>query len=350
MKVSDGETGSELKALATKTLVVASILILCWLTWQLRELLMLVFGAVLVSVVLRMIARPVHHRFGIGEGWALGVAVLLLFGILAIAMWLFGAEVAKQTSNLVELIPKAWASLQGRLEQWGLAGQVEKLTQGGTSSGFLSNVSGLVMSVGGGLTDLLLVIFGGIYIAAQPGLYRKGLLKLIPAGRRPLIGDALDDSGRALQLWLKGRLVSMTFVAILTGIGLAIIGVPSALTLALLAGLLEFIPFVGPILSAVPAVLLALASSPTSAFWVALLFLLIQQLEGNVIEPLVQQRAVELPPALLLFAIVAATLIFGTIGILLGAPLLVVLYVLVKRLYVREVLDTETPIPGEDPA
>lgn len=346
--MADGDRASELKMLAAKTLVVAAILILCWLAWQLRELLMLVFGAVLVSVVLRMIAQPIHRRFGIGEGWALGAAVMLVFGILAVALWLFGAEVARQTSNLVDLIPKAWASLQGRLEQWGLSGQVERLTQGGASSSVLSNVSGLVMSVGSGLTDLLLVVFGGIYIAAQPGLYRKGLLKLLPATRRPLIGEAMDDSGRALQLWLKGRLVSMTFVAILTFVGLTIIGVPSALTLALLAGLLEFIPFIGPILSAVPAVLLALASNPTTAMWVALLFLIIQQLEGNVIEPLVQQRAVELPPALLLFAIVAATLVFGTIGILLGAPLLVVLYVLVKRLWVRETLHTDTPIPGEE--
>lgn len=345
--MSDGVQAKELKVLAAKTLVVATILILCWLSWQLREMLMLVFGAVLVSVVLRMIAGPIRHRFGIGEGWALATAVLLVFGVLAIAMWLFGAEVAKQTSNLADLIPKAWASLQGRLEQWGLGGQLERLSQGGASSGLLSNVSGLVMSVGGGLTDLLLVIFGGIYIAAQPGLYRRGLLKMIPAAQRPLATEAMDDSGRALQLWLKGRLVSMTFVAILTGVGLTIIGVPSALTLALLAGLLEFIPFIGPILSAVPAILLALASSPTTALWVALLFLLIQQLEGNVIEPLVQQRAVELPPALLLFSIVAATLIFGTVGILLGAPLLVVVYVLVKRLWVREALHTDTPIPGE---
>ncbi len=348
--MADTNRTAELKLLATKTLVVAAILILCWLAWQLRELLMLVFGAVLVSVVLRMIARPIHHRFGIGEGWSLGAAVLLVFGVLAMALWLFGAEVAQQTSNLADLIPKAWASLQGRLEQWGLSGQVERLMQGGTSSSVLSNVSGLVMSVGSGLTDLVLVIFGGIYVAAQPGLYRKGLLKLIPAGKRPLMDETLHDSGRALQLWLKGRLVSMTFVAILTGVGLTIIGVPSALTLALLAGLLEFIPFIGPILSAVPAVLLALASSPTSALWVALLFLIIQQLEGNLIEPLVQQRAVELPPALLLFAIVAATLVFGTIGILLGAPLLVVVYVMVKRLYVREALGTDTPIPGEEAA
>lgn len=338
----------DLKRLAARTLVVASVLILLWLGWQLRELLMLVFGAVLVSVVLRMIAAPIHRRLGIGEGWALGVAVLLLFGLLALALWMFGAEVARQTSTLVDLIPRAWESFQGRLEQWGLSGQVERLMQGGSSSGVLSNVSGFVMSLGGGLTDTLLVIFGGIYIAAQPGLYRTGLLKLLPAGKRPLIGEALEDSGRALQLWLKGRVVSMVFVAILTGIGLTIIGVPSALTLALVAGLLEFIPFIGPILSAVPAVLLALAQSPTTALYVALLFLLIQQLEGNLIEPLVQQRAVELPPALLLFAIVAATLVFGTVGILLGAPLLVVLYVLVKRLYVRETLRTETPIPGED--
>ena len=139
----------------------------------------------------------------------------------------------------------------------------------------------------------------------------------------------------------------MLVVGILSWLGLLIIGVPSALALGLLAALLEFIPFIGPIVSAIPAILLAFAESPEQAIWTAMLFLAIQQFEGNVLEPMVQQRAVDLPPALLLFALVAGGLIFGIVGVILAAPFTVVVFVMVKRLYVQEALNTPTPLPGE---
>jgi predicted PurR-regulated permease PerM len=192
------------------------------------------------------------------------------------------------------------------------------------------------------------VIVGGIFMAARPGLYRRGLIKLVPEGGRDNAALALEDSWKALRLWLFGRLVSMVLVGLLTGLGLWWIGIPAALTLGIVAALLEFVPFLGPILAAIPAILLALAVDPTLFLWVVGLFLVIQQIEGNIIAPLVQQQAVELPPALLLFSLVAAGLVFGIVGILFAEPLTVVLFVLVKRLYVREALNTPTPIPGED--
>ena len=214
--------------------------------------------------------------------------------------------------------------------------------------GVMSNMSAIATSVGAALADTLLVLFGGIYLAARPDFYRSGIIKLVPQSGRALTAEALDDSGRALRLWLLGRLVSMTVVGILTGFGLWLIGVPSALTLGLLSALLEFIPFIGPIIASVPAILLALLIGPEEALWTAGLYLIVQQIEGNLLEPLVQQRAVELPPALLLFSLVAGGLLFGMVGIIFAAPLLVVTYVLVKRLYVREALNTKTPIPGEE--
>jgi len=140
----------------------------------------------------------------------------------------------------------------------------------------------------------------------------------------------------------------MVVVGLLTGSGLWLLGVPSAFTLGLLAGLLEFIPFAGPLLAAVPGVLLALAVSPDLAVWVALLYFGVQQFEGYVLTPLVQQYAVDLPGVVLLFSLLGFGALFGTLGVILAAPLSVVTYVLVKRLYVIEALHTPTPIPGED--
>jgi len=319
------------------------------LLWALRSLVILVFGAVLVAVILNLIGAPLRRRAGLPDWAALLAAVTVAVGVLALAITLFGAETVRQASSLQETIPAAWAAIQQRLEPYGLAGPLRDTLAAVQSSGggILSSVGRIAISVGNGIADALLVIVGGIYLAAQPNLYLRGIVKLFPADARPRVEQALEDSWNGLRLWLRGRLVSMTLVGTLTGIGLSMIGIPGAMALAVLAFILEFIPFIGPVIAAVPAILLALAFDPAKALWVALLYVGIQQLEGNVIEPLVQQRAVEMPPALLLFAVVAGAVIFGAPGILFAAPLTVVLFVMVKRLYVREALGTPTEIPGE---
>ena len=333
-------------------LVIALIVIgIALLMWNLRGLFLLVFGSVLVSVILNIVAEPIRRRLGLPPWAALTAAVLIVVGIVVGAFWTFGAQAVLQAEALSEQIPAAWRALEVRLDAWGLGESVREWTASlGSGGGVVANIGNLAVSVGNGIADTLLVVVGGIYLASQPELYRVGIIKLVPQGGRGLAADALDASGRALRLWLLGRLVSMAVVGLLTWIGLAAIGVPSALALALLAALLEFVPFIGPIVSAVPAVLLAFAESPQTAIWTALLFLAIQQFEGNVLEPLVQQRAVDLPPALLLFALVAGGLIFGLVGVILAAPLTVVLYVMVKRLYVQEALHTATKLPGEEQA
>jgi predicted PurR-regulated permease PerM len=153
-----------------------------------------------------------------------------------------------------------------------------------------------------------------------------------------VVNAAIGQSGDALRLWLKGQLVSMVVVGVLTGLGLWLIGVPSAAALGLLAGLLEFVPLAGPVIAAIPTLLLALSVGPNTALWAAGLMLVIQQIEGNVIQPLVQRYAVQLPPALFLFALLGFAAMFGAFGIILAAPLTVVVYSLIRRLYVQEAL------------
>lgn len=332
-----------------RLIIALAIVGLALFLWQLRGLLILLFGAVLVAVILRVIANPIERRFRIPDGIALLISVLILLAVFGIAFWLFGRQVIAQADALSDAIPKAWQAVQERLAAIGLEEPLRQWRQGlQDGDGVVSNLGGVAMSIGNGIADTLLVIVGGIFMASNPDLYRRGIIKLVPQNGRELAAHAFDDSWKALRLWLFGRLVSMILVGLLTGIGLWWIGIPGALTLGIVAALLEFVPFIGPILAAIPAIVLALAVDPTLAFWVAGLFLVIQQIEGNIIAPLVQQRAVTLPPALLLFSLVAAGLIFGIVGILFAEPLTVVIYVLVKRLYVREALHTETPIPGED--
>lgn len=337
------------RAFIERLVIAIAVIGLALLLYSLRGVLILVFGAALVAVILSLIANPLRTRFRFPDWAALLSAILIVLGVFVLAFWLFGAETARQASALRATIPEAWTAIQQRLEPLGLAEPLRQGLSGAQSGGggVLTNVGHFVMTVGGGIADTLLVIVGGIYLAAQPRLYRRGLLKLFPAGSRDRIDQALDDCWKALRLWLAGRLISMTFIGLLTGIGLWLIGIPGALALGIVAFILEFVPFVGPIIAAVPALILALAFDPVKALWVGALYLGIQQLEGNVIEPIVQQRAVDLPPALLLFAIVAGAVVFGPTGVIFAAPLTVVLFVLVKRLYVREALGTATEMPGE---
>ena len=328
-----------------RLVIAIAIVAFALLLWTLRSLFMLVFGALLVAVILNVIATPLHARFRLPQRVTLLASVLILAGLFGASAWIFGAEVAQQSDAIRNALPAAGEAFEARLDAWALGDSLREWTQSLWSG---ANIGTLAAMVSNTVGAALLMLVAGIYLAARPNLYRTGIIKLVPKGGRELAGEAIDDTARALRLWLLGRIVSMVAVGFLTWLGLTVIGVPSALTLGLLAGLLEFVPYVGPIASAVPAVLLAFAQSPDMALLTALLFFLIQQFEGYVLEPLVQQHAVDLPPALLLFALVAGGLVFGVIGVLFAEPLTVMLFVLVKRLYVREALGTATSIPGEE--
>lgn len=331
-----------------RTLIVLGLAALAFVAWQLRSTLMMVFAAVVVATLVRSLADLIRRFIPVPPALGLALAVFLIVAVVAGSLVLFGAQIASQTETLRRAVPLAWESLQDRLSAYGLT--LPKQARGGSGEGFVTGAMSFLMSVGGGLTDALLIVVGGIFLAGQPRFYEAGVIKLVPEGRREIVSTSFDDSARALRLWLKAQLVAMVLVGVLTWFGLWLVGVPSSLALGFLAGLLEFVPYAGPVLSAIPAILVALTVSPQLALWTSGLYLLVHFVEGYVIQPVIQQWAVELPGFVLLFALLAAGVLFGPIGVLFAAPLTVVLYVMVKRLYVQEALDTPTPIPGEGKA
>jgi predicted PurR-regulated permease PerM len=211
----------------------------------------------------------------------------------------------------------------------------------------MSNIGKYAFAVGGAITNLVLVVIAGVFLASEPRLYRRGFLKLFPEDRHEAMAHAFDNTARALHLWLLGQLASMLIIGAFTWLGLWLVGVPSALMLGVIAGLAEFVPLLGPIFSAVPGLLLALLISPETALWALVVYVGIQQIESNLITPLVERRAVSLPPVVTLFGVLAMGVTFGFLGLLLSAPLTVVTYVLIKQLYVRDTLGQPTQVPGE---
>jgi predicted PurR-regulated permease PerM len=332
-----------------RTLIVLGLVALVFLAWQLRTVIVLLFGAVVVATIIRAIADPCTNRLRVPEGLAVLLAVLVIVVLVGGVGWMLGNQIAAQTETLADTLPTAFRTVDGWLANLGLAHPIQswlaELHQHGGA--LVSRFSTWLSDASTGLANLLIVFFGGIFLAAEPRFYRTGVIKLVPPHRRALVADAMRDSENALRLWLRGQLAAMLVIGVMTGAGLWLLGVESWLVLGILAGFLEFIPFAGPILSAIPAILIALVQSPELALWTALMYVFVQHAEAYLIQPLIQQYAVEVPAVVLLFALLAFAVLFGIIGVIFAAPLTVVCYVLVKRLNIVEALETPTPIPGE---
>ena len=315
---------------------------LALLLWQLRTVLVLLFGAVVTGTVIRAIAEPMTKHLRLPDGVAVLTSVLLLVAVFGGIGWLLGREIIAQTDALTQV--DDW------LGTFGLAHPFQTWFAQLHSSGgtLVSRFGSWLSTASSAAANFLIVFFGGVFLASQPRFYRTGAIKLIPEARRGVLSQALDESEHALRLWLKGELIAMLVIGAMTGAGLWLLGVQSWLVLGILAGFFEFIPFAGPILSAIPGILIALVQSPQLALWTALMYVFVQHSEAYLIQPIIQQYAVDVPAVVLLFSLLAFAVLFGPIGILFAAPLCVVSYVLVKRLYVIEALDTPTPIPGED--
>ncbi|GAB1583509.1 AI-2E family transporter [Phyllobacterium phragmitis] len=316
--------------------------------WQLSHLMLLAFGSVLVAVVLRSFADLIQSHTPLKPKGALALAIVIVAALIAAFIFLLGAQISAQVSQLFERFPElidrvenaiGISRLEERLEEY-----ARRMIDGTSLVSRITNYSSLVA---GTAANLLLLLAAGVYLAANPDLYRRGILLLAAPGVRRELADTLAALFDALRLWLLGQLLAMLFVGILTALGLWALGVPSALALGLIAGLLEFVPVIGSVLGVVPAAIVALGEGPATVAWVIGLYIVIQQVEGMVITPLVQEQTVRLPPAVTIFAIIAFGLLFGPLGVLFATPLTVVVFVLVKKLWIRDTLHEDTDLPGE---
>ena len=318
-----------------------------FLIWHTASALLLVFAAALLAVVLHALARRVANLTRIPYQPSLALVIILIVVAIPTGFALIGVQVQDDFAYLANELPKA---LNEQMDRLGIDLQSIDvpnmlLGQNGWAGllGGLANYTSAALSI---VTSTALVVFIGIFLAVQPESYRRIIIRLFPKHWSKTTVSVLDNIGDALEQWMLGQLLLMVFIGVVTTVGLMIIGVPSALGLGVLAGLLEIVPFAGPIVAAVPAVLIALTTGYDVAAWTLLLYVGVQQIESNVIIPIVQRRIVSLAPALGLLSVMAFGIWLGPLGVMLSAPLAVCAQVLVTQLYSRDILGWDVDIPG----
>jgi predicted PurR-regulated permease PerM len=321
----------------------ALFLVLVATVWFAAGVLVLVFASILLAVLLHDACNQLRRFVPMSNQVALAAVVVLALGILAAGGWLLAPSVSAQVEQLAAQIPASLQSLQTWLEQFPAAQRMMRALPGPGS--LLDNVDMLLgraqfifSNVLGIATNAAVVAFVALYLAAQPEAYTGGFLRLVPPGRRGRAGEVMGQIGNALTHWLRGKLLTMLVVGILTATGLELMGLPLALTLGIIAGLLDFIPYIGPILAGIPAGLIAFTTDPVLTGYVALLFFVVQSIEGYLLMPLVERNTVALPPALTITMQVLMGLAFGLPGVALATPFAATLAVAIKMLYVEDVL------------
>ncbi|HEX8249456.1 MAG TPA: AI-2E family transporter [Pyrinomonadaceae bacterium] len=336
--------------------VVTLTILLVWGAIYVIDVILLLFAAALLAVFLRGLAELTRRYTKLSEGLSVLLVAVLLLGILALAISMLAPSVAQEGRHLRDELPKSAQKAGEYISQFGwgktiieqLPGTDEVIEKIDASS-LLTRVGGYFSSTLGAIANFFIVILLAIYLATEPQTYIRGFSKLFTFDKRRRVVEVFNTIGETLQMWLVGKVASMLFIGLLTWVGLWIIGVPLSFTLGLIAGLLSFIPNFGPILSAVPAILLAFIASPISAVYVIGLYVGVQLIESNVVTPIIERETVELPPALTIVAQLALSVLIGGLGLVLATPILAVIMVLVQAVYIEDVLgDKNTEVKEKD--
>ncbi|MDQ4126735.1 MAG: AI-2E family transporter [Actinomycetota bacterium] len=360
MEQGSGGTSWE-RTVYTGISLVFALLLALYLVYKISVVVLVLLVTLLFSIIISAPVDYLNHR-GVGRGWG----TLAVFGGLGLLFGIFGMAlapvVANQATELAATFPTLLNSAQQivirvqslfgldtsfRLNPQRLADTARNFLSGGA----LTTVATVGASVANLLSFGVVVLIATLYAVAQPAPLVNGFVALFPAGRRQRVREILIEMYGAVQRWFLGQLASMTIIGLLFTVSMFVIGIPFALLLGIFAGLISFVPYLGPVISVIPPVLLALTGNPVDAVWVLLAYAIIQAIEGNLVQPIVMSRAISLHPAVLVFALLIMGTLFGFVGVFLAVPLVAVLHVLLRELWIERMDDLGTdPDPPQGPA
>lgn len=316
------------------------------LLWFARMVILLLFAGLLLAILLRWLAEESTKLTRLSIGWSLLLVIILLLCLVGLGAYLIGPRLADQGHKFAARLPADLNKAQIWLRHSPLGKVMRIPAEVGKSSPGIAKLMGeafgYLSSTIWAIASPIIVFFFAIFMAVNPEIYIQGIIKLIPPARRQRAAEVLDQVGHTLRWWLVGVLIDMIMVGILSAVGLWLLKVPLALVLGILAGLLTAIPIVGPIISAFPAILIALANRPVQALYVVLLYIGIHVLEGYIASPIIQSRTVYLPPVLTL-AVIILGMMYGILGAVVATPITATFMVLIRELYIEDMLNDKEP-------
>ncbi len=337
------------RALAHRTLVISGcvllVVVLALFAWKAMHALILVFVAGLVALLLSGLAGAIARRTPLGYKASLAVGGLAIVVVVVTLGWFVGSGLVAQLTGVADALPagleRAERIVRGALHGVGAdpGAVIPPVTEAlPTARDVAQRALGILGTTAGALASTLLTLLLGVFLAVSPATYRQGALHLVPPAHRNRAREVMACVAQAVRQWLVARLLIMALTFGLTFAGLTLLGVPFALGLAVLSGLVVFVPYVGSYLSGTVVVLVALLDSPQTALYAALFYVALENIQGLTVEPLIEARMTAAPPALLLTAQIVLGALLGVAGLVLASPLVVAATVLVQTLYVEDAL------------
>lgn len=316
--------------------IFAFIVVILLLLKATFNVLLLVLAGSLVAIFFTGLSDLIQRKTKWKKGICLAISVVGTILLIALLFWLIGAKVQAQFAELSDTLPKTLDKTREKLNQSSVGKAiVQKISSQDSQNKLQSIVQTFFKSTFGILGDIYVVLFIGIFFTVSPKIYKEGIIKLVPPEGKQRAQKILEGVTVNLKKWLKGKLFAMLIVFVLTAVGLVIIDVPMWLILALIAGLLNFIPNFGPLIALIPAVLVGFLNGTSTAVWVAVLYVAVQIAESNFITPQVQKKLISIPPALIIIAQLLMAPLTGGWGLVLATPLMVIFIVLVQQLYIK---------------
>jgi predicted PurR-regulated permease PerM len=339
------------RVIAGVALTILLILVILLVINAINVLLML-FASILLAVLLRGLAEIIAGRTEL----SVAMSVLLVLGcfllLITAMVFLIGPGVAKGVERIQEQIPEAVERFTDSIEDYGWGRSLlnnvnQKYEEYLEDPEMVIRITGIFSTTLGIIGTIVLILVLSLYFTFDPKTYKNGVILLIPPAGRKKADELFSSIATALRWWTLGQVISMAFVGVLTYVGLLIIGIPLAFTLSVIAFLFTFVPLAGPIASAIPAIMIAYIQSPMAALYVIILYIILQNLETYLLTPMIQEKAVKLPPALLILSQILVSVFLGIFGLILAAPLLVTIIVVVQKLYVDQTLGEKVDALGE---
>lgn len=300
------------------------------------DIVILVLAGALIACYFRGLSGLIKKKTNWSNTVTLSISVVGTFLIAFGIIYLIGATVSTEVTQIKENFPSMLDDVQTHLNNSPVGREVLEQGKAITSSEkFGAFASRFFMGTFGGIGNIYVVLLVGIFFTITPSVYVKGMVQLVPPTNRDKANQLMQHLGSGLKKWLFGKFIAMAVVFVLTAIGLVILGIPMWLTLAILAGLLNFIPNFGPLAAMVPAVLVALSISPKMAIIVACMYIVIQLVESSLITPQAQKRLINIPPALIILAQIFVGALTGLWGVIFATPLVLIIIILVQDLYIE---------------